>query len=85
MLAALDKTKQVNDYGVHWDAGDTQTNFYGGGNDAAVAATALVAHAMLLSNFGQASVEGALKYLTSNKDANGNFGVSEARTPFFHA
>ncbi len=78
VLAALEAAKQVDDDGVHWDAGKTQTNFYGAGDDAAVAATALVAHAMMLSSFGQTSVEGALKYLTSKKDANGNFGSTQA-------
>lgn len=78
ILQELDATKQTGDDGVHWDAGDTQTNFYSAGDDAAVSATALVAHAMLLAQFGQTSVEGALKYLTSKKDPNGNFGSTQA-------
>jgi hypothetical protein len=78
LLDELDAAKQSGDDGVHWDAGETQTNFYSGGNDAAVSATALVAYAMLQSGYGQATVEGALKYLTSKKDANGNFGSTQA-------
>ncbi len=78
LLDELDAAKQSGDDGVHWDAGETQTNFYSGGDDAAVSATALVAYAMLQSGYGQATVEGALKYLTSKKDANGNFGSTQA-------
>jgi len=78
ILAALDAAKQTGDDGVHWDAGQTQTNFYGAGDDAAVSATALAAHAMLLSGAYPTSVEGALEYLTGKKDANGNFGSTQA-------
>jgi len=78
LLDELDASKQSGDDGVHWDAGETQTNFYSGGNDAAVSATALVAYAMLQSGYGPATVDGALKYLTSKKDANGNFGSTQA-------
>ena len=78
ILADLEAAKQSGDDGVHWDAGDTQTNFYSGGADATVSATALVAHAMLLAGSNPASVEGALKYLTSKKDTNGNFGSTQA-------
>jgi hypothetical protein len=51
--------------------------FYSGGNDATVSATALVAHAMLITGSYQTSVEGALKYLTSQKDTNGKFGSTQ--------
>jgi alpha-2-macroglobulin-like protein len=78
VLDALDASKKTGDDGVHWEAGDTQTNFYSSGNDATVSATALATHAMLVSNYGQTTVEGALKYLTSKKDANGNFGSTQA-------
>lgn len=78
VLDQLEALKISDDAGVHWDTGDTQTNFYSGGNDAAVSATALVAHAYLLANANTGSVEGALKYLTSKKDPNGNFGSTQA-------
>jgi hypothetical protein len=78
ILAALDAEKQEGDDGTHWDTGQTQTNFYGAGDDATVSATALAAHAMLLAGEYPSSVEGALKYLTSKKDANGNFGSTQA-------
>jgi hypothetical protein len=78
LLDELEATKKTGDDGVHWDTGDTQTNFYSGGDDAAVSATALVAYAMLQSGYGPATVDDALKYLTSKKDVNGNFGSTQA-------
>jgi alpha-2-macroglobulin-like protein len=63
---------------TYWDSGATQTNFYGGGQDSAVATTALVAHAYLTANQAPALIKGALDYLTSAKDANGNFGSTQA-------
>jgi len=78
LLDELEATKQADGDAIHWDTGGTQTNFYSGGDDAAVSATALVAHAMLLQGAYPTTVEGALKYLTSKKDANGNFGSTQA-------
>lgn len=78
VFGALDALKIKDDTGIHWDTGDTQTNFYSAGDDAAVSATALIAHAMLLANNSPASVDGALKYLTSKKDPSGNFGSTQA-------
>jgi hypothetical protein len=78
IFARLEAAKQTGDDGTHWDAGDTQTNFYSAGDDAAVSATALVAHALLVAGNAPTTVEGALKYLTSKKDANGNFGSTQA-------
>ncbi|HXK17219.1 MAG TPA: alpha-2-macroglobulin, partial [Polyangiaceae bacterium] len=78
LLDELESAKQADGGAIHWDTGGTQTNFYGGGDDAAVSATALVAHAMLLSGAYPTTVEGALKYLTGKKDANGNFGSTQA-------
>ena len=63
---------------VSWDAGDTQTQFYAGGDDATVTATALAAHAMLLAGGYASSVKGAIAYLVSKKDGNGNFGSTQA-------
>ncbi|HVY27481.1 MAG TPA: MG2 domain-containing protein [Polyangiaceae bacterium] len=78
ILAELDATKQKDDSGIHWDSGGTQTQFYANGDDATVSATALVTHAMLLDGYAPATVEGALKYITSKKDPNGNFGSTQA-------
>jgi hypothetical protein len=78
VLDTLESLKKTEGDGVYWDSGDTQTNFYGAGNDAAVASTALVAHAMLLSGSYPSTVEDALHYLTSKKDPNGNFGSTQA-------
>jgi hypothetical protein len=78
ILAELDAAKQKDDSGIHWDSGGTQTQFYANGDDAAVSATALAAHAMLLDGYAPSTVEGALKYITSKKDPNGNFGSTQA-------
>lgn len=78
ILSELDAAKQKDDSGIHWDSGGTQTQFYSAGDDAAVSATALISHAMLLDGYAPATVEGALKYLTSKKDPNGNFGSTQA-------
>lgn len=78
VLEVLETLKQVDGDAVHWDAGDTQTNFYGGGDDAAVASTALVTHAMLVAGAFPSTVEDALHYLTSKKDPSGNFGSTQA-------
>ncbi|HKY36006.1 MAG TPA: MG2 domain-containing protein [Polyangiaceae bacterium] len=78
VLGTLESLKKTEGDGVYWDAGDTQTNFYGAGNDAAVASTALVAHAMLLAGSYPSTVEAALHYLTSKKDPSGNFGSTQA-------
>lgn len=67
-----------DDTRLFWDSAGTQTNFYGYGQDAAIATTALVTHAMLqLGGYGS-TVNGALNYLTSNKDSLGNFGSTQA-------
>ncbi len=78
VLSQLDQKKHVDGDKVYWDSAGTQTNFYGGGNDAAVTATALVAHAMLQTGSYKSDVDGALTYLTSSKDPQGNFGSTQA-------
>lgn len=78
LLAELDAAKQVDGDRIHWDAGETQTNFYGAGDDAAVSTTALVAHAMLTAGGYTSTVNGALAYLTAAKDSLGNFGSTQA-------
>ncbi|MCU0690683.1 MAG: MG2 domain-containing protein, partial [Polyangiaceae bacterium] len=47
VLSNLDAMKTQDGDKAYWDPGDTQTSFYGAGNDATVTTTALVAHAML--------------------------------------
>ena len=78
LLDRLDGMKQADGDKLHWDSGDTQTCFYGAGNDAAVTATALAANALLTAGGYAASVQGALEYLVSSRDANGNFGSTQA-------
>jgi len=78
VLTLLDSLKRAEGDAVYWDSGDTQTNFYGGGDDATVASTALVTHALLSAGGFPSLVDGALKYLTSKKDPNGNFGSTQA-------
>ncbi len=79
VLATLDGLRQQQEDRFFWGT-DLQTNFYGGGNDANVSATALVAHAMIRDGSYPATVEGALAYLTAAKDPNGNFGSTQATT-----
>jgi alpha-2-macroglobulin-like protein len=78
VLADLDGKKQVDGDKVYWDSEGTQTNFYSGGQDAQVIATALVARAMLVAGGHASDVEGALSFLSGSKDANGNFGSTQA-------
>jgi hypothetical protein len=61
-----------------WDTGGTQTNFYGAGQDGAVATTALVAQALMLAGGHKMLVDEALAFLTSSRDPNGNFGSTQA-------
>lgn len=75
--ALLAQKKQDGDQ-VTWDSGDTQTSFYGGGDDAKVTTTALAAHALLLAGRDKATVDGALAFLASARDAQGNFGSTQA-------
>jgi hypothetical protein len=63
---------------VSWDSGDTQTNFYGYGNDAAVTTTAMVVHAMLLTGGYPDLVSKGLNFIVASKDAQGNFGSTQA-------
>jgi len=78
VLSDLDEAKVIDGDKAYWDAGDTQTSFYGSGNDAVVTSTALIGHAMLLAGGYGSTVQGALNYLTSCKDANGNFGSTQS-------
>jgi alpha-2-macroglobulin-like protein len=78
VLSKLDANKKSDGSNVYWDSGGTQTNFYGAGDDAAVCSTALVAYALISTGTAKASVDGALAYLASKKDANGNFGSTQA-------
>jgi hypothetical protein len=78
LLSDLDSKKKVDGDKTHWDPGDTQTDFYGYGNDAVITSTALVAHALLKAGGYGTSVEGALNFITSSKDAQGNFGSTQA-------
>jgi hypothetical protein len=78
LLDKLEELKQESDGRFFWDSAGTQTNFYSGGQDAAVTATALATHAMITAGGHSATVAGALDYLTSSKDAGGNFGSTQA-------
>ena len=78
VYSALDGLKQVSADQVHWDTGGTQTCFYQAGTDSSVAATALATNALLLRGGYPSSVEGAIKFLTAQKDADGNFGSTQA-------
>jgi len=79
LLARLDGLKQAEDDKFFWPT-SMQTNFYGGGRDADVATTALVAHALIRANAYPATRDGALAFITAAKDASGNFGSTQATT-----
>lgn len=78
LLAKLDASKVTEGSKIHWASGTQQTSFYGGGTDSDVSTTALIAHAMLRSKSYAATVKGALEYLVGSKDAQGNFGSTQA-------
>ena len=78
LLEKLDAMKKVEGDKAHWDSGETQTQFYSGGDDAAISTTALVTHAMLAASGYPSTVNAALNYLTASKDAGGNFGSTQA-------
>jgi alpha-2-macroglobulin-like protein len=81
LLERLVEVAQVDasdDTKVSWDTGDTQTNFYGYGNDADVTTTAMAVHALLLAGgYGDVVTKG-LNTLVASKDALGNFGSTQA-------
>ncbi|HTV22649.1 MAG TPA: MG2 domain-containing protein [Polyangiaceae bacterium] len=79
VLARLDALKHVDGDEISWST-SLQTDFYGGGNDADVTATALAAYAMLKSQSYPATAEGALAFITASKDPAGNFGSTQATT-----
>lgn len=78
VLTLLDGMKKVDGDKISWDSGTTQTDFYGYGNDAAVTTTALVAHALLTTGGYADQVRGAIDFLSSSRDAQGNFGSTQA-------
>ncbi len=77
-LLTLMKTDASDAAKVNWDSGGTQTNFYGQGQDATVATTALATHALIVSGGHSDIVTKALNYLTGARDPNGNFGSTQA-------
>jgi alpha-2-macroglobulin-like protein len=78
LLQQIDDAKQVDGDKVYWSAGGTQTDFYGQGQDADVTSTALATHALLEAGGHAATVNAALAYLVSSRDAGGNFGSTQA-------
>ena len=78
VLADLDAMKKVDGDFIYWDTGGTQTSFYGYGDSASIEATALVTHAMLAAGSYKPDVDGAIKFLLSKKDENGNFGSTQS-------
>lgn len=78
VLGALAERAVTEDGLVHWTSGETQTSFYGAGDSGDVETTALVAHALLLDGGYPALTAGAVDYLLSKKDKNGNFGSTQA-------
>ncbi|WP_437942506.1 MG2 domain-containing protein [Sorangium sp. So ce341] len=78
VLDALDERKTAEGDAIFWDDGGTQTSFYEVGDDAKVTTTALAAHALLSADAHRSSADGGVKFLTESKDANGNFGSTQA-------
>lgn len=78
VLQKLDAIKVVDGDLIYWGSDNTQTSFYGYGDSAAVETTAIVTHAMLLRGGYKATVDGAIQWLLTKKDTNGNFGSSQA-------
>jgi len=78
VLKALDSSAKSDGKNVYWDTGDTQTQFYSAGSDADVSATALATYALLATHWNAEEANGALAYLASKKDPNGNFGSTQA-------
>jgi uncharacterized protein YfaS (alpha-2-macroglobulin family) len=74
-LAALKKSDGDR---THWDTGGTQTQFYSGGQDSDVAATALVVHALVQTGGDAELIRGGLTYLAAQRDTLGNFGSTQA-------
>jgi alpha-2-macroglobulin-like protein len=78
VFADLVSSKKIDGDKISWDAGTTQTCFYGSGNDAQVTSTALALSALLLRGGNKDVVDGALAFVTSSKDSDGNFGSTQA-------
>ncbi|MBM4363611.1 MAG: alpha-2-macroglobulin, partial [Deltaproteobacteria bacterium] len=78
VLDDLEALKKTDGTKMYWDTGGTQTDFYGSGNDGAVATTGIITHAMLLDGGRPTTVGGALEYLAAAKDPAGNFGSTQA-------
>jgi len=78
VLKAIDASAKSEGKNVYWDSGNTQTQFYSAGPDAAVSSTALVTYALLSTHWNAEEANGALAYLASKKDPNGNFGSTQA-------
>jgi hypothetical protein len=78
LLDELEAKKVTDGDKIKWPAGDTQTMFYGGGNDAEITSTALATHAMLVAGGHGPTANGALQYLASARDTQGNFGSTQA-------
>jgi uncharacterized protein YfaS (alpha-2-macroglobulin family) len=77
-LRKIDDTKLQDGAKIHWASGTQQTNFYGGGHDADVSTTALVAHAMVRAKAYPSTARGALDYIVAAKDSQSNFGSTQA-------
>lgn len=74
----IDATKKVDGSKIYWDSSDTQTNFYGSGNDANVASTAMIVEALLRKGGAPDLVKGGMEYLLASRDSQGNFGSTQA-------
>jgi hypothetical protein len=78
LLDQLDAAKLTKGEQFSWSTAGTQTDFYGQGQDADVTSTALITRAMLTAGGYGPTVNGALQYLVSSRDSQGNFGSTQA-------
>lgn len=74
----IEETKKADGDKYYWDASGTQTDFYGSGNDANVASTAMIVEALIRRGGYPQTVKGGMEYLLASRDPNGNFGSTQA-------
>ncbi|MFI5300607.1 MAG: alpha-2-macroglobulin, partial [Polyangiales bacterium] len=78
VFTKIEATQQAVPKGISWSSAGTQTQFYGSGADADVASTALIASALITRGGYPDLTKGALDYLVSARDPQGNFGSTQA-------
>jgi uncharacterized repeat protein (TIGR01451 family) len=78
LIDRLEASKTEAGDKISWSAAGTETTFYGQGQDADVTSTALSTHALIAAGGHATTVNGALQFLASARDEQGNFGSTQA-------